>query len=105
MKVDGTRSDAPGTGETGSAAQSAQATDRLQQQRLDQQPRADETRNDRVELSADARLAESAVRAASKVSEIRPDVVERARAKLAAGELGADVLQLADRMIDSLLNR
>ena len=36
---------------------------------------------------------------------IRPEVVERAKAKLAAGEVGNDAYRLADRMIDSLMSR
>jgi flagellar biosynthesis anti-sigma factor FlgM len=106
MKVDGTRPESLANTEgPGSAAQSAQAAERLQQQRLDQQARADDARSDRVELSADARLATSAVRAAEKAPEIRQDVVERARARLEAGELGKDLFRLADKMIDSLLSR
>lgn len=58
---------------------------------------------DRVEVSASARLMNSAVQAAEKAPDIRQDVVERARMKLAAGEIGADPERLADRIIDSLL--
>ena len=56
-------------------------------------------------MSSDAQLLGSAVKAASQSPEIRPDVVERARQKLAAGEVGRDVVKLADRMIDSFLSR
>jgi negative regulator of flagellin synthesis FlgM len=58
---------------------------------------------DRVQVSADARLLSSALQAAEKAPDIRPDVVERAKMKLAAGEIGADPARLADRIIDSLL--
>ena len=71
------------------------------------QQRAQQSRNvdsgDRVQVSADARLLGKAVDAASKAPEIRQDVVERAKAKLAAGEVGNDANRLADRLIDSLL--
>ena len=60
---------------------------------------------DRVEVSADARLLGQAVDAASKAPDIRQDVVERAKAKLAAGEIGNDPARLADRLIDSLLSK
>jgi flagellar biosynthesis anti-sigma factor FlgM len=107
MKVDGNRPEqAPSAGQAGSAAQAAQAAERLQQQqRLEQQQRAGDTRGDRVELSADARLADRAVRAASQVPDVRQDVVERVRGKLEAGELGKDLFRLADKIIDSLLSR
>jgi len=61
------------------------------------------TGGDRVQVSADARLLSAAVQAAEQTPEIRQDVVERARQKLAAGEIGADPARLADRIIDSLL--
>jgi flagellar biosynthesis anti-sigma factor FlgM len=107
MKVDGNRPEQlANASQPGSAAQAAQAAERLQQQqRLDQQQRAAEGRSDRVELSADARLADSAVRAATRAPEIRQDVVERVRAELEAGELGKDLFRLADKMIDNLLSR
>jgi hypothetical protein len=60
---------------------------------------------DDVGLSPDAQLLGSAVRAAGQTPDIRPDVVERARRKLAAGEVGRDVVRLADRMIDTFLAR
>jgi len=60
---------------------------------------------DRVEVSADARLLGKAVDAASKAPEIRQDVVDRAKARLAAGEIGNDAGRLADRLIDSLLSK
>lgn len=60
---------------------------------------------DRVNLSTDARLVTEVVRAVNQAPEIRQDVVERARAKLEAGEVGADLNRLADRLIDDLLSR
>jgi flagellar biosynthesis anti-sigma factor FlgM len=58
---------------------------------------------DRVDVSADARLVADAVRAASDAPEIRRDVVERAKARLEAGEIGRDPEALADKIIDDLL--
>ena len=85
--------------------------DASQTQQVDRaaQERAQHTREsaggDRVEVSADARLLGRAVDAASKAPEIRHDVVERAKARLAAGEIGNDAERLADRLIDSLLGK
>jgi hypothetical protein len=58
---------------------------------------------DAVRLSGDLKLADEAVRAAAVPTEVRPDVVARARALLQSGELGRDLPGLADRLIDSLL--
>jgi flagellar biosynthesis anti-sigma factor FlgM len=58
---------------------------------------------DQVTLSADAQLLADALKAADSAPHIRVDVVERMRAKLAAGDVGADPVRLADRMIDELL--
>lgn len=79
-----------------------QQVDKAAQQRAQQARGAADT-GDRVEVSADARLLGKAVDAAAKAPEIRQDVVERAKAKLAAGEIGNDANRLADRLIDSLL--
>jgi hypothetical protein len=57
-----------------------------------------------VELSSDAQLVTSAVKAAEGAPAIRQDAVERARQKLMAGEIG-DPVKLADRLIDHLLER
>jgi anti-sigma28 factor (negative regulator of flagellin synthesis) len=56
--------------------------------------------SDAVRLSSNLRLADEAVRAATISGDVRPDVVEKARALLAAGRLGSDPEHLADRMID-----
>lgn len=58
---------------------------------------------DAVHLSGDLQLAERAVRAASADGG-RPDAVARLSALHAKGELGVDVEQLADRMIDALIH-
>lgn len=79
-----------------------QQVDKAAQQRA-QQARGGVDGGDRVEVSADARLLGKAVDAAAKAPEIRQDVVERAKARLAAGEIGNDANRLADRLIDSLL--
>lgn len=81
-----------------------QQVDKTGQQRA-QQSRSGADTGDRVEVSADARLLGQAVDAAAKAPEIRQDVVERAKAKLAAGEIGNDPGRLADRLIDSLLSK
>lgn len=81
-----------------------QQVDKAAQQRA-QQARGVADGGDRVEVSADAVLLGKAVDAASKAPEIRQDVVERAKAKLAAGEIGSDPARLADRLIDSLLSK
>lgn len=86
----------------------ASATTRLEQARQERQgktERSGDAGTDRVELSSDAQLASSAVRAATDAPSIRHDVVERARQKLVAGEIGRDALKLADRLIDHLLER
>ena len=79
-----------------------QQVDKAAQQRA-QHARSGADGGDRVEVSADARLLGQAVDAAAKAPEIRQDVVERAKAKLAAGEIGNDPARLADRMIDSFM--
>jgi len=81
-----------------------QQVDKLAQARA-QQARGAADGGDRVEVSADAVLLGKAVDAAAKAPEIRQDVVERAKAKLAAGEIGNDAARLADRLIDSLLSK
>jgi flagellar biosynthesis anti-sigma factor FlgM len=86
----------------------ALANQRLEQLRSDRSSTADRTGSrsgDRVDLSSEAQLVSSVFRAAQDASAIRQDVVERAQRKLASGELGADSMRLADRMIDHLLGR
>jgi len=69
----------------------------------DAQPGATTQVTDRVQLSGDAALAAAACRAAEQAPDIRQDLVEKMRAKLAAGEIGNDAERLADRLIDHLL--
>jgi len=88
--------------------QETSATTRLEQTKSERQGKADrqgDAGTDRVELSSDAQLASSAVRAATNAPAIRQDVVEQARQKLLAGQIGQDPLKLADRLIDHLLER
>ena len=59
--------------------------------------------SDRVELSGDAALMSSALKAANSAPEIRTDLVERMRQKLADGKVGNDAHKLADAIIDDLL--
>jgi flagellar biosynthesis anti-sigma factor FlgM len=60
---------------------------------------------DRVALSADAALANTAMKAATDAPAVRAEVVQKMRALLAAGKLGADAHQLADSIIDSMAVR
>ena len=99
MKIEGQRPDQLTRSD---AAQQAQQLDRVQAERSER-GRSAGAGGDRVEVSNDARLMSTALQEASKGPAIRQDVVERARQKLAAGEVGNDPLRLADRMIDSLL--
>jgi flagellar biosynthesis anti-sigma factor FlgM len=59
--------------------------------------------DDTLELSPQAHFVRKAMEAAASAPEIREDRVARARAKLEAGEIGQDALQLANRLIDHLL--
>jgi flagellar biosynthesis anti-sigma factor FlgM len=109
MKIEGQRPDqlpAPNQAAQTSSSQAAQGAERTQASPRTERPgRPTEAQADRVDLSPDARLMESAVRAVEKTPAVRQDVVERVRAKLAAGEVGNDPVRLADRIIDSLLSR
>jgi len=58
---------------------------------------------DQVSVSADVQLATAAIAAAQQTSDIRPDVVERAKALLADGQVGANPHALADKLIDRAL--
>ena len=60
---------------------------------------------DRVRLSSDASLAQTALQAAGDAPAIRQDAVERARKALDAGQVGNDPARLADRLIDHMLGR
>jgi anti-sigma28 factor (negative regulator of flagellin synthesis) len=64
------------------------------------QPPAGET--DAVTLSGDLQLADVALRAAAMAGDVRPEAVAHAIELFNQGTLGADLEQLADRIIDSL---
>jgi flagellar biosynthesis anti-sigma factor FlgM len=82
----------------------AQRADRVTIGRGKQAPGAGASQDiDRVQVSDSAVLAATVRRAADETPDIRQDLVEKMRAKLAAGEIGADAERLADRMIDHLL--
>ncbi len=96
MKIEGNRPDLESV--------AAQRTDRVSTGRAKQAPGSAAAQDtDRVQVSESATLAASARRAAEESPDIRRDLVERMRAKLAAGEVGKDAERLADRMIDHLL--
>lgn len=97
MKIEGDR-----TFGVTDTQQSNQA-ERMQSGR-DQARTAAGSAGDRVQVSDDARLLGAAIAAADRAPDIRQDVVERARQKLEAGEIGNDPARLADRIIDSLLS-
>ena len=101
MKIEGNR---PNQLSRTDEAQQAQQAERTQAGRSEKGRQAS-AGTDRVEVSSDAQLMSSALQQANKAPAIRQDVVERARQKLAAGEVGNDPLRLADRMIDSMLGR
>lgn len=84
-------------------AQAAQTGGERRSVRSDPPPKGDRPTGDRVDVSSDAQLLSSAVRAANDAPEIRPAVVEAAKQKLISGELGADADRLADRLIDHML--
>ena len=98
MKIEGDR-----TFGVTDAQQTTQA-ERAQNGRGQNRAAGTDSSGDRVEVSADARLLSTAVTAAQNAPEIRQDVVERARQKLAAGEIGNDPVRLAEKIIDSLLS-
>ena len=58
---------------------------------------------DTVEVSSDAKLLSQAMKLAHDTPDIRADVVERMREKLAAGTVGNDAGRLADSLLDSML--
>lgn len=77
------RTDAPDSAAPSSAARTSQAG-----------------RSDEVQLSSGVQLAGAAVKAAAGAPDVRPAEVERAKALLESGRLGADPYSLADALID-----
>jgi flagellar biosynthesis anti-sigma factor FlgM len=87
-------------------AVSLESTERTEaDKRTGQGTAARRTGGDTIELSSDARLLHTALKAAFDAPASRADRVEEVRQKLASGELGKDSARLADRVIDSLLER
>ena len=84
-------------------AQASQAGNERNRVRNEANPTGDRKTSDRVDVSPDAQLLNSAVKAANEAPEIRADVVAAAKQKLLSGELGADADRLANRMIDHML--
>ena len=61
--------------------------------------RKDQPVGDQVKLSSGAQLAQTAMGALDRAADIRYDMVERAKAMLANGELGSDPIRLADAIV------
>jgi negative regulator of flagellin synthesis FlgM len=78
-------------------SEAGRANDRAQNQ-------AKAAKADRVEVSPDAALLNSALQAANDVPAIRQDKVEAARKALDSGKLGADSAKLADALIEHLMD-
>jgi flagellar biosynthesis anti-sigma factor FlgM len=100
MKIDG-QIGAGSTDATGGAKRSGEIDRRGQKP----DAAAAKTGGDQVKVSADAQLLAAAAAAAAEPQEIRQDVVERVREKLAKGELGTDAAALADAMLDDVLGK
>jgi len=96
MKIEGNRPnvDSSATGKV-DAARTASSKGK------DQTGRAN---GDAVTVSPDVALAQRAIDSASQPTAIRPDAVERGKALLASGSLGTDTGQLADTLIQRLLD-
>jgi flagellar biosynthesis anti-sigma factor FlgM len=84
-------------------AQATQAGTDRNRVRNEPTPNGDRSTNDRVDVSSDAQLLSSAVKAAYDAPEVRANVVNAAKQKLLSGELGSDADRLAGRMIDHML--
>ena len=95
MKIDGNPSHQPLTESERSENERTVARDAA-----GRQPR---TATDEVSLSHDAQLIAWAVEASADSPEIRREKVEQARQKLESGELGRDTSQLAESIIDHLI--
>lgn len=68
------------------------------------QNQAKAAKADRVEVSPDAALMNSAAQAANDAPAIRADKVEAAKKALANGSLGADAGKLAEALIDHMMD-
>jgi|SRR5690349_3295759 flagellar biosynthesis anti-sigma factor FlgM len=67
-------------------------------------PSAPPATTDQLTLSAEAQLLNAAADVASADPAVRTELVEKMRALLADGKIGTDADQLADSLIDDVLN-
>lgn len=76
---------------------------RVDQNKAAETAGADKTRAsaDRIRVSAEAQLANEAVKLAIESSDVRPDVVARAKKLFDAGLVGSDANVIADALIKS----
>lgn len=81
--------------------------DRVDQKKTADAAAADNAKKsgDQYRVSAEAQLANEAVKKASDSSDVRPEVVARAKAALDAGKIGNDANQIADSLIASMLEK
>jgi flagellar biosynthesis anti-sigma factor FlgM len=86
-------------------ALAANRIDPVRSDRTGGSDRASQQGDDSVALSEDAQLISNAIRAAEGAPAIRHEQVERAKQRLAAGEIGNDLNRLADRLVDHLLEK
>jgi flagellar biosynthesis anti-sigma factor FlgM len=101
MKIDGNRT--PGNADATRRLETPKTVERTGTDRAT--AKTDNQKTDRVEVSSDARLMTSALKAANDAPAIRQDAVERARKLLESGELGKDSAKVADKLIDDLLGK
>jgi negative regulator of flagellin synthesis FlgM len=57
---------------------------------------------DKIELSAEARDFQVALRALNETTDVRQDKVKQLKAKITAGEYNVNAEEVAERIIDSL---
>jgi flagellar biosynthesis anti-sigma factor FlgM len=83
------------------------AAKRLEQLKaLESQKRAaaqEDAATDNIEVSAEARLAAATIKSVAESPAFRQDLVDKVRQQILNGEIGHDPEQLADRLIDHLL--
>ncbi len=79
--------------------------DRVDQKKAADTAAADVSRKsvDQIRVSAEAQLANEAVKAASESPDVRPEVVARAKKLFDAGLVGNDANAIADALIKSAL--
>jgi flagellar biosynthesis anti-sigma factor FlgM len=97
MKIEGGRPNAEALG--------TQRVDQASVERSTKTGRRADSGSDSVQLSSDAHLVSTAVSAVTAAPSIRQDKVDAARKAIEAGRVGNDPYSLADKMIDSLLER